>query len=66
VFDPSTTLAPDSIEETVTNIPAGLSYDPGAQRYQYVWKTDRSWTGYRQFVLQLTDGSVHTAYFQFK
>jgi hypothetical protein len=66
VFDPSATLPPDSIEETLTSTPAGLSYDSGAQRYQYVWKTDRSWTGYRELVLRLSDGSVHTAYFQFR
>lgn len=66
VFDPTTTLTPDTIEETLTATPAGLTYDATAQRYQYVWKTDGSWTGYREFVLRLSDGSVHTAYFQFK
>ncbi|MBV8857669.1 MAG: PxKF domain-containing protein [Acidobacteria bacterium] len=53
--------------ETVTAGGSGLSYDAGSDQYVYVWKTESSWAGTcRQLVVQLNDGSVHTAYFKFK
>ena len=46
---------------------SSLSYDPSADQYIYVWKTDGSWAGTcRQFVIQLNDGTVHRANFRFK
>jgi hypothetical protein len=46
---------------------SSLSYDPAADQYSYVWKTDNKWTGScRQLVITLTDGTVHSANFQFK
>jgi hypothetical protein len=56
----------DTIEEAATAGNSGLGYDPVSDRYSYVWKTDKTWAGTcRQFVLRLSDGSVHTAGFRF-
>jgi DNA-binding beta-propeller fold protein YncE len=60
--DPATVL-----EETVTAGSSSLSYDPSADQYIYVWKTDQAWAGTcRQLVVQLNDGSIHSANFKFK
>jgi len=56
----------DSIEETVTAGGSSLSYDPLTDQYIYVWKTQKGWTGCRQLIVQLNDGTTHTANFQFK
>jgi hypothetical protein len=54
------------IEETVTTNSSGLSYDATSGQYNYVWKTDKAWVGTcRQLTLKLTDGTTHTALFQF-
>lgn len=51
-----------------TPLPAastGLQFVNGS--YVYSWKTEKSWGGScRQFVLELSDGTLHTALFQFK
>ena len=73
MFPPSSTAiscdaAPvmDDIEATTTN-PAGLTYDAAAKQYVYVWKTKSEWKGTcRRFMLDLKDGTQHTALFQFK
>lgn len=56
----------DPIETTVTAGASMLTYDPSTGQYSYVWKTDRTWTGCRQFTLTLDDGSQHTALFKFR
>ena len=54
------------IEETVSAAANAFSYDPTADRYTYVWKTDKAWAGTcRKFVLTLRDGTLHTALFRF-
>jgi len=55
----------DAIEQTVTANASTLTYDAATDRYTYVWKTDTAWRGCRQLVVELTDGSVHRANFQF-
>jgi hypothetical protein len=53
--------------ETVTSGDSALTYDAATDTYTYVWKTQKSWAGTcRDFVLTLSDGSVHTASFEFK
>ncbi len=43
---------------------SGLIYDPLAGLYNYVWKTDKAWSGTCQpLSLQLIDGAQHQAYF---
>jgi hypothetical protein len=58
------------VAEIVGAVTAGgssLAYDATTGSYTYVWKTDKSWAGTcRQFVIQLIDGTIHTANFQFR
>jgi hypothetical protein len=55
----------DAVEETVTAGSSSLQYDPGADQYIYVWKTDKNWTGCRQLQVKLRDGSSRWATFSF-
>lgn len=55
----------DSVEETSSPGTALLSYDAASDRYTYVWKTDRSWSGCRQLVVRFGDGFERTAQFKF-
>jgi hypothetical protein len=44
-----------------------LHYDSEDGIYAYVWKTEKNWSGTcRQLNVRLTDGSNHTALFQFR
>jgi uncharacterized membrane protein len=44
-----------------------LSYHAGSDRYRYLWKTEKAWSGTcRQLSLTLVDGSTHLALFQFR
>ena len=44
----------------------GLRYKPRRDRYVFWWRTERHWAGEcRQFVMKLSDGSVHRAEFHF-
>jgi hypothetical protein len=62
--DPDAPLDPI---ETDSAGASGLSYDATSDQYTYVWKTEKAWSGQtRQLVLKLTDGSEHTANFQFR
>jgi hypothetical protein len=57
----------DDIEETVTAGSSSLAYDPLTDQYNYVWKTDKSWTGTcRQLIVKLSDGTFQYANFKFK
>jgi hypothetical protein len=57
----------DTIEQTVAASASSLTYDPTANQYTYVWKTNTAWAGTcRQFILRLTDGTEHRANFKFK
>jgi len=56
-----------AVEETVTANSSGLQYDSSADQYIYVWKTDKAWENTcRTLTVKLSDGSVHSANFQFK
>ncbi|HYN86602.1 MAG TPA: PxKF domain-containing protein, partial [Pyrinomonadaceae bacterium] len=55
------------LEETNTAGNSTLTYDASSDRYQYNWKTEKSWAGTcRVLVVKLADGTTHTAYFKFK
>jgi hypothetical protein len=58
--------ASDEVEVTVTAGNSSLSYDAGANQYNYVWKTEKNWIGCRQLRMTLKDGSVRTAMFKFR
>jgi hypothetical protein len=63
----TTSIGSDPVEETVTAGQSSLQYDPLAQQYVYVWKTDKAWASTcRRLEVMLVDGTVHTASFQFK
>lgn len=55
----------DNIEQTELG-KNGLTYDPVSDRYTYHWATSSSWSGCRQFVMTLKDGSVQRANFTFR
>jgi hypothetical protein len=56
----------DSLTEVVSAGISGLQFDPSTLVYTFVWKTDKSFAGTcRELRIALTDGSVHTARFQF-
>ncbi len=62
-----TTGTADELEQTVSPGASELTYDAGSQRYQFNWKTQKSWTGScRTLVVTLTDGRTKTAEFKFK
>ena len=55
------------LEETDTPGNSTLTYDAASDRYQYNWKTEKSWAGTcRVLVVKLVDGTTHTANFKFK
>ena len=54
-----------TIEETVTAGQSSLTYDAVTDRYNYVWKTDKAWSGCRKLTVKLTDGTERVAYFSF-
>jgi hypothetical protein len=55
----------DTLEQTISANPSGLTYDAATGLYTYVWKTRKDWTGCRQLVLRLDDGKEYTADFEF-
>jgi hypothetical protein len=56
----------DDIETTVNAGNSSLNYDPVANQYIYVWKTDKSWGGTcRLLTVKLADGTYHYAFFNF-
>lgn len=55
------------IEETVNAGGSSLSYDPGSDRYIYVWKTNKAWKGTcHLLVVRFNDGTERYAKFRFK
>lgn len=55
----------DSLDSTATAGQSTLSYDPIADQYNYVWKTEKGWAGScRQLVVKLADDSIHRANFK--
>ena len=62
-----TSVSLDDIESTVAAGGSSLAYDPVADQYIYVWKTDKTWAGTcRQLTVKLADGTLHLANFKFK
>ena len=57
----------DTIEETVNTGGSSLSYDPGTDRYIYVWKTNKAWKGTCRFlIVRFNDGTERYAKFRFR
>jgi len=58
--------SPGTYEPTVTAGNSSLSYDAVADRYTYVWKTQKAWSGTcRELLVTLADGTTHSATFVF-
>jgi hypothetical protein len=56
----------DDVTETVTAGNSSLSYDATADQYNYVWKSEKAWSGTcRKLTLRLVDGKEYIAYFNF-
>jgi sugar lactone lactonase YvrE len=56
-----------TVEEAVSAGSTGLIYNEGTDRYSYVWKTKKAWSGScRQFIVKLDDETEHIAYFEFR
>jgi hypothetical protein len=56
----------DGLTEVVSAGNSGLKFDTSTLVYTFVWKTDKAYAGTcRELQLKLTDGTVHTARFQF-
>jgi hypothetical protein len=52
---------------TTTAGGSGLSYDAATDTYTYTWKTEKKWKeSCRRLLVTLSDGTSHTADFQFK
>jgi hypothetical protein len=56
----------ETIEGTTTAGSSSLNYDADTGQYTYVWKTEKGWTGCRQLIVKLIDGTSHVANFKFK
>lgn len=65
--DPRAPTNPDLLDAPEPPAPEGdLSYDPGTDRYTYVWGTSTTWLGKcRVLTIKLIDATVHTAKFKF-
>jgi hypothetical protein len=50
---------------TPTEATSAGSQSGATDKYNYLWATDPSWRGCREFILQLADGSYHTAVMNF-
>jgi hypothetical protein len=62
---PVSCTTPNGLTSGEPTASVGSSSAVLGDRYNYVWKTDRSWRGCRMLVLKLVDGSYHRAVFNF-
>jgi len=57
----------DGIEETARTDAVPLTYTAGTGRYQYTWRTERSWAGTcRELIVRFRDGSEQRALFKLR
>jgi len=62
----STSAPLSDVEETVLAGGSSLSYDATFDRYNYVWKTDKSWASTcRRLILKFNEGTIKIAEFSF-
>lgn len=55
------------VEQTVAATSNSLNYDPTADQYNFVWKTDKAWASKCiQLVVRYADGTERRANFQFR
>jgi len=57
----------NDVKNTLNDSTSSLSYDTKAKQYNYVWKTEKSWSGTcRQLTVKLVDGQSYLLNFIFK
>ena len=57
----------NNVKNTLSDSMSSLSYDSTAKQYNYVWKTEKSWSGTcRQLTVGLIDGQTYLLNFIFK
>ncbi|MGB7876366.1 MAG: PxKF domain-containing protein, partial [Anaerolineales bacterium] len=57
----------NNVNNTLSDSASSLSYDSTAKQYNYVWKTEKSWSGScRQLIVGLIDGQSYMLNFKFK
>jgi hypothetical protein len=57
----------NNVKKTLSDSTSSLSYDTTAKQYNYVWKTEKSWSGTcRQLTVGLVDGQSYILNFTFK
>jgi hypothetical protein len=48
-------------------VSGSLTYNPGPDRYTFMWTTDKAWGGScKEFMVTLRDGTTHAAYINFR
>ncbi len=56
----------DLVEVTLTISKSSLSYKSTTGRYEYAWRTEKTWVNTcRKLIIKLRDGTVHEALFHF-
>jgi hypothetical protein len=57
----------NNVKDTLNDSTSSLSYDSPAKQYNYVWKTEKSWSGTcRQLTVRFVDGQSYLLNFMFK
>jgi hypothetical protein len=62
---PVSCTAPASLTTGDPTVQNGSASSTPGDSYTYVWKTDKSWSGCRELIVGLVDGSYHTAVINF-
>ena len=62
---PVSCTAPAAPTSGTPTVSVGSSSTIPGDQYNYVWKTDRGWSGCRSLIVKLVDGTYHRAVFNF-
>jgi hypothetical protein len=64
---PTSCTSPDLSVTTGEPAAAADNGDPAhSDTYNYAWKTDPAWSGCRELIMKLVDGTYHRALFEFR
>ena len=62
---PTSCSAPDSLTSGDPTVANAINPSTPSDSFNYVWKTDKSWSGCRELIVKLGDGTYHRAVFNF-
>lgn len=62
---PVSCSSPGALTSGTATSPTSVSSGRSGDDYNYLWQTDKSWTGCRELIVKLVDGSYHRALFSF-